>query len=61
MNKFIRETFNHAVLDSGCTKTVRGESSLNGYFNTLSANEKVVESDTKFKFGDDNTVKVLKH
>ena len=61
MNKFIRQTFNHAVLDSGCTKTVCGESWLNGYFNTLSADEKVVQNDTKFKFGDDNTVKVLKH
>ena len=38
VNKFVSKTFNHAVLDSGCTKTICGD--------TLSAvhKQKVVES-----------------
>ena len=64
INKFVRKTFNHAVLDSGCTKTVYRESWLNNYIDTLSAGDrqKVIESksDTKFKFRDSNTVQVTK-
>ena len=64
INKFRGETFNHAVLDSGCTKTLCGESWLNNHIDTLSADDKqkVVESksDTKFKFGDGNTVQAIK-
>ena len=64
INKFVRKTFNHAVLDSGCTKTVCRESWLNNYIDTLPAGDKqkVVESksDTKFKFRDGNTVQVTK-
>ena len=64
INKFVGETFNHAVLDSGCTKTVCGESWLNNYIDTISADDKqkVVESksDTKLKFGDGNTVQAIK-
>ena len=63
-NKFVGETFNHAVLGSGRTKTVCGESWLNNYIDTVSANDKqkVVESksDTKFKFEDGNTVPAIK-
>ena len=52
INKFVGEPFNHAVLDSECTKTVCEESWLNSYIDALSTDykQKVVESksDTKF-------------
>ena len=35
INKFVGETLNHAVLDSGCTKTVCGASWLDSYIETL--------------------------
>ena len=63
INKFVEETFNHVVLDSGCTKTVRRESWLNNYIDTLSADKQKVEeskSDTKFKFREGNTVQGIK-
>ena len=60
INKFVRKTLNHAVLDSRCTKTVCGLSWLDNYLETLSPEdrEKEVEkqSETKFKFGDGETV-----
>ena len=50
---------NHAVLDSGWSKTVCGVSWLNNYFDTLSVNDRIkivdIKSDTKFKFGDCKT------
>ena len=64
INKFVGETFNHAVLDSRCTKTMCRESWLNNHIDTLSADDKkkVVESkkETKFKFGDGNTLQAIK-
>ena len=61
---FVGKTFNHAVLDTGCTKTACGESWLNNYIDTLSTDDKqkVVrsKSDTRFKFGDGNTVQAIK-
>ena len=64
INKFVDETLNHAVLHSGCTKTVCGLSWLDNYLETLSPEdkEKVIEkqSQTKFKFGDGATVGFLK-
>ena len=64
INRFVGETFNHAVLDSGCFKTVCGASWLNNYIDTLSLNdkEKIVEceSNTKFKCGDGDTVEAVK-
>ena len=64
IKNFVGETFNHAVLDSGCTKTVCGKIWLNNYSDTLSTDDKqkVVESksETKFKFGDGNTVEASK-
>ena len=36
INKFAGETLNHAVLDSGCTKTVCGASWVDNYIETLS-------------------------
>ena len=57
-------TFNHVVLNCGCTKSVCGEACLNSYIDTLSAGDKqkIVEctSDNKFKFGDDNMVEAIK-
>ena len=55
---FLAETFNFAILDSGCTKTVCGKSWMNVYRQSLSLeeNEKIdksmVSSDRSFKFGD---------
>ena len=45
INKFVDVTLNHAVLDSGCTKTVCGLSWLDKYYETLlpEVKEKVVE------------------
>ena len=64
INKFVGETLNHAVLDSVCTKTVCGLSWLDNYLETLSPEdrEKLVEKqiETKFKFGDCETVGSLK-
>ena len=63
INKFVGKTLNHAVLDSRCTKTVCGLSWLDN-LETLSPEdkEKVVEkrSETKFRFGDGETVGSLK-
>ena len=64
IHKFVWETFNHADLDSCCTKTVCGESWVNNYIDTLSADDKQKllesKSDTKFRFGDDDTVEAIK-
>ena len=64
INKFVGETLNHAVLDSGCTKTVCGASWLDSYTETLSEcyRKKIIrsKSETKYKFGDGKTVSSLK-
>ena len=61
MEKLVGETFNMALLDSGCTKTVCGESWLKFYIETLSEEEvaciKFEESDSTFKFGDSKLIK----
>ena len=63
VNKFVSKTLNRAVPVSGFTKTVCGLSWLDNHLETLSPEdkEKVVEnwSETKFKFGDGDTVLFL--
>ena len=39
MESLVAETFNMALLDSGCTKTVFGEAWLQHYVQSLSYNE----------------------
>lgn len=64
MDVFMGETLSAAVLDSGCSKTVCGESWLKEYLETLSDNElnHVTESqsNTIFKFGDGNEMRSIK-
>ena len=58
IEKFVGETLNCAVLDSGCTKNVCGKTWLDSYLNTLTGKnaQKVVEesSSSSFRFGDGN-------
>ena len=55
MTKFVSETFNCAVLDSGCTKNVCDESWLTNYLDTPTESDhsKVVveKSSNCFRFG----------
>ena len=64
MSQFLSETFNTAVLDSGCSKTVCGKIWLDCYLNSIPKEEllKIVDkdSDTRFKFGDGKTIESLK-
>ena len=64
INKFVMKTFNHAVLDSGCTKTVCRESWLNNYIDTLPAGDKqkVVESKSELNLNSEMVIqfKLLK-
>ena len=62
INKFVAETLNHTVLDSGCTKTVCGASWLDSYTETLSEcdRKKIIWSKSEVKFGDGKTVSSLK-
>ena len=52
----IKEAFSTAILDSGCTRTVCGETWLQCYLDTLDENDlesvRTQQSRTKFKFGD---------
>ena len=61
ITKFVSETFNCAVLDSGCSKNVCGQSWLSNYLNTLTEVDRLQmsekESSTSFRFGDGNSVK----
>ncbi len=61
IESFVGETLSCAVLDSGCTQTVCGESWLQCYKDTLSVEEleTLVESpsETRFKFGDGKVIK----
>ena len=63
-NQFVMETFNKAVLDSGCSRTVCGKDWLDCYIQSLPDNiSKIVdekESNVLFKFGDGKTYKSLK-
>ena len=60
IEKFVGETLNCAVLDTGCTKNVREQSWLDSYLDSLTPGDllKVVEekSSSSFEFGDVNTV-----
>ena len=62
--EFMRETFNSAILDSGCSKTVCGEEWLKSYISSLSEKEvsRVEEqkSVAKFRFGDGKAYTSLK-
>ena len=62
--EFMRETFNSAILDSGCSKTVCGEEWLKSYISSLSEYEvsRVEEqkSVAKFRFGDGEAYRSLK-
>ena len=64
INKFVRERLNHAVIDSGCTKTACAASWLHSYLECLSEDDlvRVIDnkSSTKFKFGDGKTIASLK-
>ena len=55
MAKFVGETLNCAVLDSGCTKNVCGESWLTNYLDTLTESDRfkvvVEKSSSSFRFG----------
>ena len=59
IEKFVGETLNCAVLDSGCTKNVCGKAWLDSYLNILTERDaqKVVEesSSSSFRFGDGNS------
>ena len=56
----VGETLNCAVLDTGCSKNVCGQSWLDGYLDSLTPGYllKVVEqrSSSSFTFGDGNTI-----
>ena len=64
MESLVAETFNMALLDSGCTKTVCGEVWLKHYLQSLSFEEykqvQTFESSNIFKFGDTKNIKSLK-
>ena len=55
MTKFVGETLNCAVLDSGCIKNVCGESWLTNYLDTLTKSDRskvvVEKSSNSFRFG----------
>ena len=62
--KFVGETLNGAVLDSGCTQTVCGRSWLSNYIDSLTDDDKLKvkekKSNTVFKFGDGKLFNSLK-
>ena len=64
ITKFVGETMNGAVLDSGCTQNVCGLSWLNSYLESLTDDDKskVIENEshTVFKLGDGKSFKSLK-
>ena len=61
METLIGETLSMAVLDSGCIKTVCGETWLNCYLENLPNEDKkllhVEDSNSVFKFGDSKLIK----
>ena len=63
-NTFVRETFNSAVLDSGCSKTVCGRVWYDCYIDSLTDGDlqKVVENDStnSFKFGSGQSFRSMK-
>ena len=62
--KFVGETLNGEVLDSGCTQTVCGKTWLSNYIDLLTDDDKVKvterKSDIVFKFGDIKLLNSLK-
>ena len=60
LTKLVGETFNCAVLERGCTKSVRGESWSSNYIDTLTemncSQMSKRESAASFRFGDQNSV-----
>ena len=62
--KFVGETLNGAVLDSGCTQTVCGKTWLSNYIDSLTDDDKVKvterKSDIVLKFGDGKLFSSLK-
>ena len=64
MKKLIGETLSIAALDSGCTKTVCGETWLNCYLETLSDENKkllqVEDSNSVFIFVDSKLINPIK-
>ena len=63
INTLLGETFNMALLDSGCTKTVCGEAWLELYTNSLTETEKKKVKENKssnlFKFGDNKVIRLV--
>ena len=64
LNKLVQDSSGHALLDSGCSRTVCGVSWLNDYMGTLTDYDKssIVESDSdaSFTFGDGVNISSLK-
>lgn len=62
-NIFLGETLNFAIVDSGCSRTVCGETWLECYIDTLSNREKAEvkqeDGNTYFKFGDGVKIKSI--
>ena len=60
----IGESFGKGVLDSGCTKTVSGETWMNEYLNTLPKDKlesvEVANSNSTYRFGDGKETKAVK-
>ena len=56
MENFLGETLSNAILDTGCTQTVCGESWLQCYIDTLCESDRnsieTISSETKFRSGD---------
>ena len=55
-SELVGETFGHAIIDSGCSRTVCGRPWLNTYLDTLSRSDHLLvekhPDDSKFRFGD---------
>ena len=64
MNKLLGETIGSVLLDSGCSKTVCGETWLKSFMDTLTTTEKskivVEESTAAYRFGDGERMKATK-
>ena len=60
IEQFVEESLNSLILDSGCTKTVRGKNWLNCFKESLNNEDlisvKEFDSKLKFKFGDGKVV-----
>ena len=58
--ELLGETFGHAVIDSGCTRTVCGRTWLDSYIETLSRSDTLLiekhADEAKFRFGDSEVI-----